>query len=137
LSKPDTPTLMGRVLIADDLPDSARSLAILLEMHGAEVRIAFDGAQTVRAAEDFLPEIVLMDISMPGMSGYDVARAIRGSTWGRTMILIALTGWGRIQDLEAAREAGFDHHLLKPVDPEQLLEVISNLREQRARRPAR
>jgi CheY-like chemotaxis protein len=131
LSKPDTPALKGRVLIADDLPDAARSLAMLFEMYGAEVRISFDGAQAVRTAEDFLPEIVLMDIGMPGMSGYEAARAIRQAPWGRAMILVALTGWGRSTDLEAARRAGFDDHLLKPFDVERLLEVISRLRSAR------
>jgi len=125
------------VLIADDLPDAARSLAMLFEMYGADVRISFDGRQTVRAAEDFRPEVVLMDISMPGMSGYDAARAIRGAPWGQAMILVALTGWGRTRDLEAARAAGFDDYLLKPVDPEKLLEVITRLRAQRGAPPAR
>jgi CheY-like chemotaxis protein len=131
MSEPDTPALRGKVLIADDLPDAARSLAMLFEMYGAEVRITFDGAQTVKVAADFLPEIVLMDISMPGMTGYDAARAIRQSPWGRAMILVALTGWGRSTDLQAARAAGFDDYLLKPVDPERLLAVISELRERR------
>ena len=125
------------MLIADDLPDAARSLAMLFEMYGADVRISFDGAQTLRAAEDFRPEIVLMDISMPGMSGYETARAIRGTPWGHAMILVALTGWGRTRDLEDARAAGFDDHLLKPVDPERLLEVISRLRERRGAQPLR
>jgi CheY-like chemotaxis protein len=131
LTRPDTPALKGRVLIADDLPDAARSLAMLFEMYGAEVRISFDGAQTVQAAETFLPEIVLMDISMPGMSGYEAARAIRQAPWGRAMILVALTGWGRSTDLEAARSAGFDDYLLKPFDVERLLEMISRIRSAR------
>lgn len=125
------------MLIADDLPDAARSLAMLFEMYGADVRISFDGTQTVHAAEDFRPEIVLMDISMPGMSGYDAARAIRRAPWGHAMILVALTGWGRAQDLEAARAAGFDDYLLKPVDPSKLLAVITRLRERRGSSPAR
>jgi CheY-like chemotaxis protein len=132
---PDAPSLVGRVLIADDLPDTARSLAMLFEMYGADVRTTFDGAQTVRAAEDFRPEVVLLDISMPGMSGYDAARAIRGAPWGHAMILVALTGWGRTRDVEAARTAGFDDYLLKPVDPDRLVEVISKLRERRGAVP--
>lgn len=128
MSTSDTPVLTGRVLIADDLPDAARSLAVLFEMYGAEVRISFDGAETVRIAQEFRPDIVLMDLSMPGMSGYEAARALRRMPWGRAMILVALSGWGRTTDLEAARSAGFDDHLLKPFDVERLLEVIARLR---------
>jgi CheY-like chemotaxis protein len=131
VSQPDALALQGKVLIADDLPDAARSLAMLFEMYGADVRITFDGAQTVQVAADFLPEIVLMDLSMPGMTGYDAARAIRQTRWGSAMILVALTGWGRSTDVEAARAAGFDDYLIKPVDPERLLAVISRLRRQR------
>lgn len=104
---------------------------MLLELYGAEVRFTLDGAETLREVESFRPEIVLLDISMPGMSGYDAARAIRRAAWGTNMVLIALTGWGRNSDLEEAREAGFDGHLLKPVEPEALVRVISHLRRQR------
>ena len=132
MSQPDdAPALTGRVLIADDLPDAARSLAMLFELYGAEVRFTLDGAETVRVAESFRPEIVLLDISMPRMNGYDAARAIRQASWGTNMVLIALTGWGRDSDLEEARGAGFDGHLLKPVDPEALVRLISDLRRRR------
>lgn len=132
MSKSEAPSLSGRVLIADDLPDAARSLAMLFELYGAEVRFTLSGEEAVKVAERFLPEVVLMDISMPGMSGYDAARAIRGAPWGRGMVLVALTGWGRSTDLEQARAAGFDGHLLKPVDPEALVRVITELRGLRA-----
>lgn len=135
MSKPDAVALHGRVLIADDLPDAARSLAVLFELYGAEVRFTLDGEEAVRVAESFRPEIALLDISMPGMSGYEAARAIRRAPWGKAMVLIALTGWGRPTDLEAARAAGFDGHLLKPVDPEALLRVISQLRERKRSQP--
>jgi CheY-like chemotaxis protein len=131
LPNADSLALKGRVLIADDLPDAARSLAMLVELYGAEVRFTLDGEETVRVAESFRPEIVLMDISMPGMSGYDAARAIREAPWGRAMVLIALTGWGRSADLERARMAGFDGHLLKPVEPEALIRVIADLRQRK------
>ena len=104
---------------------------MLFELYGAEVRFTLDGAETLRVAESFRPEIVLLDISMPGMSGYDAARAIRRAAWGANIVLIALTGWGRKSDLEEARKAGFDGHLLKPVDPVSLVRVISDLRRQR------
>lgn len=128
MSETDTVALHGRVLVADDLPDAARSLAMLFELYGAEVRFTLDGGEAVRIAESFRPEIVVLDISMPGLSGYEAARAIRSAPWGRGMVLVALTGWGRRTDLEAAHAAGFDGHLLKPVDPEALLDVISRLR---------
>jgi CheY-like chemotaxis protein len=135
LSKSEALSLRGRVLIADDLPDAARSLAMIFELYGAEVRFTLSGEETVKVAERFLPEVVLMDISMPGMSGYDAARAIRAAPWGRDMVLVALTGWGRSTDLEQAQAAGFDGHLLKPVEPEALVRVIAELREHRASGP--
>lgn len=131
MSKSEPLALTGRVLIADDLPDAARSLAMLFELYGAEVRFTLDGEETVKAAESFRPEIVLMDISMPGMSGYDAARVIRAAPWGADMVLVALTGWGRKTDLEEARAAGFDGHLLKPVEPDALIRLIGELRQSR------
>ncbi|MGH8261599.1 MAG: response regulator, partial [Steroidobacteraceae bacterium] len=79
MSKSEALALSGRILIADDLPDAARSLAMVFELYGAEVRFTLDGGQTLKVAESFQPDVVLMDISMPGMSGYDAARAIRGT----------------------------------------------------------
>jgi CheY-like chemotaxis protein len=119
--------LYGRILVADDLPDAVNSLALLCELYGAEVRQAFNGIEAVEIAGSFQPQVVLMDISMPGMNGYEAARAIRAAEWGKSMVLIALTGWGRPADLDAAREAGFDGHLLKPVHPERLLKLIASL----------
>ncbi len=119
--------LHGRVLVADDLPDAASSLALLCELYGAEVRQASNGIEAVEVAGLFQPHVVLMDISMPGMNGYEAARAIRANEWGKFMVLIALTGWGRPADLDAAREAGFDRHLLKPVHPERLVKLIASL----------
>jgi CheY-like chemotaxis protein len=124
--------LQGRILVADDVPDAATSLAMLCEMYGADVRQAHDGEQTVEAAASFRPDVVLMDITMPKMDGYAAARAIRMEEWGRTMILIALTGWGRKTDHDAAMAAGFDGHLLKPVEPDALLDLIAKLRSERA-----
>jgi CheY-like chemotaxis protein len=123
--------LQGRILVADDVPDAASSLAMLCEMYGAHVRLALDGVETVEIASSFRPDVVLMDITMPKLDGYAAARAIRREQWGQSMTLIALTGWGRPSDLEAARKAGFDGHLLKPVEPEALLSLIARLRKSR------
>lgn len=105
---------------------------MLCEMYGAQVRLALDGVETIEVAASFRPDVVLMDITMPKLDGYSAARAIRREEWGKSMTLIALTGWGRPSDLEAARNAGFDGHLLKPVDPDALLSLIEKLRSDRA-----
>jgi DNA-binding response OmpR family regulator len=96
---------------------------MLLTVRGDEVRIAYDGAEAVAAEQDFKPEVVLLDIGLPKMSGYDVARSIR-STRGEGVLIIAITGWGQEDDRRRAREAGFDHHFTKPVDFEMLFEII-------------
>ncbi|MGH2469255.1 MAG: response regulator [Chloroflexota bacterium] len=122
-----------RLLIADDHGLMREVMACFLE--GAPefevVAEAEDGREAVDLAGQLAPDMVLMDISMPRMSGYDAARAIRGAPWGRGMVLIALTGWGRSTDLEQARAAGFDGHLLKPVEPDALIRLISDLRARR------
>ncbi|HET8646655.1 MAG TPA: response regulator [Vicinamibacteria bacterium] len=105
-----------RVLVADDNVDSAETLAMLLQALGNEVRTVNDGTQAVEESEQFRPHVVLLDIGMPGLDGYEVARLIRGRPWGAQVVLIALTGFGEEEDRRRSREAGFDHHLLKPVD---------------------
>jgi DNA-binding response OmpR family regulator len=112
-----------RVLVVDDNEDAADSLAMLLMVRGDEVRIAYDGEQAVAAQLDFNPEVVLLDIGLPKLSGYDVARAIR-SVRGRDVLIIAITGWGQEDDRQRARDAGFDHHFTKPVDFEVLLGIL-------------
>ncbi len=114
-----------RVLVVDDNEDAADSLAMLLSVRGDEVRIAYDGEQAVAAQLDFRPEVVLLDIGLPKLSGYDVARAIR-SARGDDVLIIAITGWGQEDDRQRARDAGFDHHFTKPVDFDQLLDLIDN-----------
>ena len=117
---------MGRrVLVVDDNEDSATSLATLLRMGGAETYLAHDGEEAVSAAETFHPEVVLLDIGLPKIDGYDVCRRIRSTTWGKDALLVALTGWGQDEDRRQAREAGFDHHMVKPVDYTALSEVLS------------
>ena len=113
-----------RILIADDLRDAADSLAMLLRIEGHEVEVAYDGETALAAAERLLPALVLLDIGMPRMNGYEVARQIRTQPWGRGMFLIALTGWGNSEDRQRATEAGFDAHLVKPVAPDILKGII-------------
>jgi signal transduction histidine kinase/CheY-like chemotaxis protein len=109
-----------RVLIADDNRDSAETLAMLLRVDGHEVAIAHDGSAALATFGGFAPDVVLLDIGMPGANGYEVAQRIRHSGPGAHIKLIAITGWGQESDKERAFAAGFDHHLTKPVDPRQL-----------------
>jgi len=113
-----------RVLIADDNVDSAESLAMLLRLQGHDVEVVHDGAEALRRLEEFRPRFALLDIGMPKINGYEVARRIRAQPWGSSLSLIALTGWGQEQDRREALEAGFDHHLVKPVDTELLLQKL-------------
>ena len=114
-----------RILVADDLPDSVDSLALMLERQGHEVRIAYDGLQAVGMARVFQPEVVLLDIAMPKLNGYEAARRIREDAGANVPLLIALTGWGHDENRQRTKEAGFDHHLVKPVDPEELSKLLS------------
>lgn len=109
-----------RVLLVDDHQDSAESLALLLQLKGYEVAVAGDGPGALETAARFHPHIVLLDIGMPGMDGYETARLLRQQPAGETLLLVALTGWGRDHDLQRSREAGFDHHVVKPIDAEAL-----------------
>jgi DNA-binding response OmpR family regulator len=116
-----------RVLVVDDNQDAADSLAMLLSAHGDEVRTAYDGEEAVEADARFQPGIVLLDIGLPKMSGYDVARHIR-SRRGAGVLIVAITGWGQDEDRQRSRDAGFDHHFTKPVDIESLLETLERER---------
>lgn len=111
---------MKRVLVVDDNLDSAESLSLLLELMGHSVRTAHDGEQALAEADAFRPELVLMDIGMPRMDGYEAARRLRQADWSADTVLVALTGWGQDEDKRRSEEAGFDHHLIKPVDPAAL-----------------
>jgi PAS domain S-box-containing protein len=114
-----------RILVADDNQDAAESLATLLELSGHELRIAHLGRTALALAQTFRPEVALLDIGMPDLSGYEVAQKLRQAAWADGMQLIALTGWGQEDDRRRALEAGFDHHLIKPVDPDQLDAIIA------------
>ena len=120
-----SPALPGRrILVVDDNRDSADSLTLILGMLGNEVRTAYDGVEAVESAAAFRPELVFLDIGLPRLNGYDAARRIRQQPGGATMTLVALTGWGQEDDRRRSREAGFDHHLVKPVDPLELERLL-------------
>jgi signal transduction histidine kinase len=114
-----------RLLLVDDNLDAVESLAMVLEMDGHSVRVASSGQAALRLAEESTPEVAVVDIGMPGMNGYEVARRLRSSSGGQHMVLIALTGWGQPEDQRQAYAAGFDHHCTKPADIEDLLEMIA------------
>jgi PAS domain S-box-containing protein len=116
-----------RVLIVDDNRDAADSLAVMLRLTGHETQTAYDGVEGVQAAATFLPDVVLLDIGMPRMNGYQAAQHIRQQPWGQKMVLIALTGWGQAEDKQRAAEAGFHHHLTKPVEPTELEQLLDEL----------
>ena len=123
-----TPTKPGfRILVVDDNHDSALSLAMMLSIMGHETRTAHDGESAVEAAETFLPEVILLDIGLPKLNGYEVAQRIREHTWGSSMFLIAVTGWGQDEDRRKAREAGFDCHFTKPLSPSALEDVLGTV----------
>lgn len=120
-------TATHRILIVDDNRDNAESLAMLLGITGNETYIAHDGIEAIEAAEEHRPEVVLLDIGLPRLSGHDVCRHLRAQAWGRDIVVIALTGWGQEEDRRKSQEAGFDGHLVKPVDYDELLELLSSL----------
>ena len=113
-----------RVMIADDNIDAAQMLSYLLDMIGFEVRTAADGIEALQLFEEYQPEVALLDIGMPGMSGYEVASAIRSLPIGKQTLLVAVSGWGQESDRRASAAAGFDHHLTKPVDFDSLQATI-------------
>lgn len=118
-----------RVLVVDDNVDSAESMALLLSLDGHDVRTAFDGPGALTVAGEFQPEAVLLDIGLPGMDGYEVARQMRGLPGLQKALMIAVTGYGQADDRARSKAAGFDHHLVKPVDPEILSALLATLRD--------
>jgi PAS domain S-box-containing protein len=125
-----------RILVVDDNRDSADSLGLLLEIPGNVVRIAYDGLHAVEMAAEFRPDVVLLDIGLPKLDGYQVAQRIRQQPGGMDLTLIALTGWGQEEARVRAKQAGFDSHLVKPVDPGLLLRHLGSLRRSNGGRPA-
>jgi CheY-like chemotaxis protein len=116
-----------RILMVDDNHDAANSLATILRHKGNEVRTVYDGRQAVEAAREFRPELMLVDIGLPKLNGYEVALRIRQQTWGRNMILVALTGWTQDEDRDRSRQAGFDFHMVQPVTLDALEELLSGV----------
>jgi len=116
-----------RVLVVDDNRDAGDSLGMLLEVLGAEVRVARDGAEALEAYSAYDPAVVLLDIGMPGMDGYEVARRIRARSPGPRPTIVALTGWGQEDDRRVSREAGFDHHMVKPAEIGALKELLRSI----------
>jgi two-component system CheB/CheR fusion protein len=116
-----TASLRLRILVVDDNRDAADSLSELLRITGSDVRCAYDGEQGVAMALDFRPEVVLLDIGMPTMDGLEACRRIRAQPGMQDVVLIAITGWGTAEDRRRTKDAGFDHHMIKPVDPDALI----------------
>jgi signal transduction histidine kinase len=116
-----------RILVADDNRDAAESLTAMLELYGHHVRTVHDGEAAVGAAFEFQPQVILLDIGMPKLNGYEVCRRLRSTAAGADMTVIAITGWSQPTDHEMSRKAGFDHHLVKPVDPAAVVTLISKV----------
>ena len=123
--KPASPRF--RILVVDDNHDSALSLAMMLSIMGHDTRTAHDGESAVATAESFLPEVVLLDIGLPKLNGYEVAQRIREQEWGKSMFLIAVTGWGQEEDRQRSSEVGLNVHMVKPVEPAALERLLAQL----------
>ena len=122
--KPSAPNPKTRVLVVDDYPDSAETASMLLMLYGHECRTATTGKSALDQAAAFDPDIVILDIGLPDMSGYEVARALRARPGGNWLYLAAVTGWGQPQDREQAFAAGFDQHVVKPTNSAKVLEIL-------------
>jgi CheY-like chemotaxis protein len=118
-----------RVLIVDDNVDAGDSMSMILEAAQHEVRTARDGEEALELVRTFQPQVVMLDIGMPKMNGYQVARHIRQQPWGHNMVLIACTGWGQPDDRRRSQDAGFDHHLVKPVNAREILQLLGRIHE--------
>ena len=115
----------GKVMVVDDNRDAADTLSLVLRMSGHEVFVGHSGKDALELGPRERPDAVILDIGMPDMTGYDAARRIRREAWGRQVLLVAVTGWGQEDDKEKARAAGFDRHLTKPIDPDQLERMLT------------
>jgi CheY-like chemotaxis protein len=116
-----------RILVVDDNRDSAESLAKILELAGNETHTAYDGLEAAEAAAALRPDLVLLDLGMPKLNGYEAARKIRERPWGRDILLVAVTGWGQDEDRQKSKAAGFDAHLVKPVNRGALATLLAEL----------
>ncbi|HKB00849.1 MAG TPA: response regulator [Gemmataceae bacterium] len=127
-----TPVRPVNVLVVDDNPDAAESLALVLGQAGHVVRVAGDGFAALDAAREARPDVVLLDLGMPGMNGFEAARRLREDPAACPALLVAVTGWDGDDDRRRTRAAGFDHHLTKPADPERVLALIGEFAASRA-----
>ena len=116
-----------RILVVDDNPDNATTLARLLKLSGHQTRVAYDGLEAIEAARSFQPQMVLLDIGLPRLSGLEACHRIRQEPWGRSIVMVALSGWGQEEDRRKSREAGFDVHLVKPVDAGALVQLLESV----------
>jgi CheY-like chemotaxis protein len=121
-----------RILVVDDNRDNADSLSMMLKMMGNETQTAYDGEEAVAVAVEFLPNVVLLDIGLPKLTGYEVCRRIREQPGGKELVIIAQTGWGQEDDRQRTHEVGFDHHMVKPVDPQALMKLLAGLQTAKA-----
>ena len=122
----------GRILVVDDLAASAETLMTLLEMEGFEVKVANEGMAALKIAEQFRPDVVLLDIGLPGMNGFEVAHRLRTQPASRDALLIALTGYGEAESRSRSAQAGFDFHMVKPADVDLLLSMLANPQKARS-----
>jgi CheY-like chemotaxis protein/two-component sensor histidine kinase len=132
-AEPAVLSARGKILVADDNRDAADTLAMLLEISGFEVLVAHTGEQALAKAGESIPDAVILDIGMPDMTGYEVARRIRAEPWGKSVFLLAITGWGQEEDKERAMAAGFDQHMTKPVDPDSVEQRLRTFLDARRR----
>lgn len=114
-----------RVLVVDDNLDSAETIALMAQLWGHDVRTAHNGQAALELAEDYRPEVVLLDIGLPGMDGFEVAKRLRAQEWMVGVMLVAMTGYGQEEDRRRSREVGFDHHMVKPIDPGALQALLA------------
>ena len=125
VEEPPRPAAGRRVLVVDDNRDAAATLAALLQLTGNQARVAYDGAEAIAAAAEYWPEVVLLDIGLPKVDGYEVCRAMRAQPGGRERLIVALTGWGQDQDRRRSEQAGFNAHLVKPADYSSLARILA------------
>jgi CheY-like chemotaxis protein len=121
------PAIRRRILIVDDNEDGAASLAMMLKLEGHETETAHDGLEALEVSERFRPDAMLLDIGLPKLNGYEVCRRIRERPWGKDVMLVAVTGWGQEEDRDQSKAAGFDTHVVKPVDREAVGTLLASL----------
>jgi CheY-like chemotaxis protein len=121
-------TSQRRVLVVDDNRDSAMSLAMMLKLMKIETKTAHDGLEAIEVAAEYRPDLILLDIGMPRLNGYDTARQIRQQLWGKNIVIVALTGWGQDEDRRKSEEAGFDAHMTKPIEPAALDRLLAKFK---------